>query len=102
MIAKKMLESNMNTVEIADFEEDVVEDMLKYIYTGRVESSMLPDKASNLLQIAEKYDLHVLKKECEYTLASSLTMETCADVLVLAHLHSADVLKGKVVDFNNR
>jgi speckle-type POZ protein len=99
MIAKKMLESNMNTVEIADFEEDVVEDMLKYIYTGRVESSMLPDKASNLLQIAEKYDL---KKECEYTLASSLTMETCADVLVLAHLHSADVLKGKVVDFNNR
>jgi speckle-type POZ protein len=100
MFSNKMLESSMNTVEIPDFDEEIVEGMLEYMYTGQVES--LPEKAPDLLQIAEKYDLPGLKDECEHTMAENLSVETAAEVLLMAHLYSANVLKPKVIDFINR
>ena len=40
-----------------------VEDMLKYIYGGKIEN--LEDKATKLLAAADQYDLKLLKKKCE-------------------------------------
>jgi len=95
-----MVESKINTVEITDFEDEVVAGMLEYMYTAQVES--LNEKAADLLQIAEKYDLQGLKEECEYTIAENLTVDNAAEVLVMAHLYNATLLKPKVIDFINR
>jgi speckle-type POZ protein len=100
MFTNKMLESSMNTVEIQDFDSDIVEEMLNYMYTGEVKS--LADKAPKLFQIAEKYDIPGLKKKCEYSLADNLTVENAADVLIVAHFHNAEALKAKVISFINR
>jgi len=95
-----MVEATLNSVEILDFDEDIVDGMLEYMYTAQVES--LADKAPDLLQIAEKYDLQGLKEECEHQIAENLTVENAADVLVMAHLYNASILKPKVIDFINR
>lgn len=95
-----MIESSMNTCEISDFDEDVVDGMLEFMYTGQVEG--LVDKAPDLLQIAEKYDLPGLKEECEHAMADNLSVESAAEVLLMAHLYNASVLKPKVIDFINR
>lgn len=100
MLTTPMLESVQNTIEIPDFEEDVVKAMLDYIYTGETED--LNEKAADLMQISEKYDLNGLKEDCEHAIASNLSVENAAEVLVLAHLHNATTLKGKVIDFINR
>jgi len=54
------------------------------------------------MQISEKYDLGGLKEDCELAIATNLSVENAAEVLVLAHLHNAVTLKGKVIDFINR
>ena len=95
-----MLESTQNAVEISDFEDDVVKAMLEYMYTG--ETPALSEKAPDLMQIAEKYELMGLKEDCEHAIAANLTIENAAEILVLAHLHSATKLKPKVIDFINR
>jgi speckle-type POZ protein len=100
MFGGSMVEATLNSVEIADFDEEIVAGMLEYMYTAEVDS--LHDKAPDLLQIAEKYDLEGLKEECEHTIAENLTVDNAADVLVMAHLYNASILKPKVIDFINR
>lgn len=100
MLTSGMLESAQNTVEINDFEEEVVNAMLEYMYTG--ETPSLNEKAPDLMQIAEKYDLSGLKEDCEHAIAANLTVDNCAEILVLAHLHNAAQLKPKVIEFINR
>jgi hypothetical protein len=100
MIENEMIESTTNTVDIPEFDAKVVEGMLEYIYTGKVES--LPEGAPDLLQIAEKYDLQGLKEECELAIAANLTVETAAELLILSNVFSPIVLKPKVIDFINR
>ena len=72
-----------------------VEDMLKYIYGGKIEN--LEDKATKLLAAADQYDLKLLKKKCEELLCKSLNISNCLDYLILADMHSTDILKPLVI-----
>ena len=95
-----MLESTQNVVKIDDFSDDIVKGMLDYIYTGQTGS--LPENASELLRIADKYQLLGLKEDCERAIKKNLTVENAAEILVLAHLHSAEKLKTQVMIFIER
>lgn len=99
MFHTNMIESTMNTVEIPDFDEDTVEGMLEFMYTGEVEGLVSSERATELLQIAEKYDLPGLKSDCEHTLVESLAVENAANILLMAHLYNAIALKRKVMTF---
>jgi hypothetical protein len=48
-----------------------------------------------------QYALDRLKVMCEEALCLSLSVETAADTLILADLHSADQLKAQTIDFIN-
>ena len=72
-----------------------VEDMLKYIYGGKIEN--LEEKATKLLAAADQYDLKLLKKKCEELLCKSLNISNCLDYLILADMHSTDILKPLVI-----
>ena len=69
--------------------------MLKYIYGGKIEN--LEDKATKLLAAADQYDLKLLKKKCEELLCKSLNISNCLDYLILADMHSTDILKPLVI-----
>ncbi|KAL6953836.1 hypothetical protein U1Q18_046966 [Sarracenia purpurea var. burkii] len=88
-----MLESENNRIEITDIGENVMEEMLRYIYTGNVEK--LDELAGDLLEAADKYDLGKLKTMCENALISNLSVDSAAETLALADLHHANELKSK-------
>jgi hypothetical protein len=76
-----MIEAKENTVDINDFDADVVKAMLEYIYTG--ETDDLCEKAAELMQIAEKYDLGGLKEDCEHAIATNLSVPNKHELIYL-------------------
>jgi len=81
----------------SDIEGDTVQDMLTHLYGGRIEN--MEEKAGKLLAASDQYDLRHLKRECEELVCRSLNIANCLDLLVLADLHSTDILKPHVVRF---
>lgn len=99
MLESNMTEKALNAIEITDFDDDAVEGMLDYLYTG--ETELMAERAPDLLQIAEKYDLPGLKEDCQYSISENLTVENAAEMLVLAHTYNAELLKERTIDYIN-
>ncbi|XP_033624541.1 speckle-type POZ protein-like [Asterias rubens] len=99
MFEHEMEEKKHGRVEITDVEPEVMNEILRFIYTGKAPN--LEKMADELLAAADKYALERLKVMCEDALCSNLVIENVADVLVLADLHSADQLKAVAIDFIN-
>ncbi|XP_063759806.1 speckle-type POZ protein [Eleginops maclovinus] len=84
-------------MEINDMEPDVFKEMMCFIYTGKAPN--LDKMADDLLAAADKYVLGRLKVMYKDALCTSLILESAAEILILAALHSADQLKTQSVDF---
>jgi len=92
-----MVEKATGKINIDGIESSTVEDMLKYIYGGKIDC--LEEKATKLLAAADQYDLKYLKKRCEELLCKSLNISNCLDYLILADMHSTDILKPLAIRF---
>ncbi|XP_065205301.1 speckle-type POZ protein B-like isoform X12 [Planococcus citri] len=90
-------ESELNRVEIVDINEAVVEEMLKYVYTGKCEVS--DELVEGLLAAADKYDLGRLKIMCAKKLIEGLSVENATNVLILADMHHHEDLNRKTIKF---
>ena len=97
MFMHNMKDKTLNRVEIQDVNQEVMEEMLKFIYTGK--TTNLDEIADELLAVADKYAIKLLKLLCEVSLYKNLKIENVAEVLVLADLHSSEYLKSKAFDF---
>jgi len=97
MFQSDLIEKRTNTLEIQDIEPDVFQEVLHFIYTDNVEK--LDELASALVAAADKYMLDLLKTRCEESLARNVTVENCSELLILAHLHSAQGLLKVTLDF---
>lgn len=91
MFSHNMQESRNNEVVIKDVEPDVMEELLRYIYTNKVNG--INRIAKPLLAAADKYALDSLKTVCESALISEMTVDDVADTLVLSDLHGCNHLK---------
>ena len=95
MFSNDMQETN--EVKIDDVSEDVFIEMLRFTYTGKVEN---PDVvALDLISVADKYDLKNLKNFSQQEMLKNLNVETAAKYLVLADLHSANLLKEEAIEY---
>jgi len=92
-------ESKTNKVEITDLEPDTLEQLLKFIYTDKIEDDRLTTLACGLLTAADKYNVQRLKVKCEAEICSNLDVSNAAQALVLGHLHEAKTLKRQALDF---
>jgi speckle-type POZ protein len=100
MFEHQMLEGKNNRVIIEDVDEEVMSEVLRYIYTGKSNSiDRMPDA---LMAASDKYALERLKALCEEALCNNLDIENVADTLILADLHSAVQLKQQAIDFINK
>jgi hypothetical protein len=90
-------ENKTNVIKIKDLAAPVVKEMLRFIYTDRVEN--MEELASELLIASGKYLIDLLKMKCEAFLAQSMTVENCCDLLSLAQTYSATELKKVAMDF---
>ena len=97
MFQAEMKEKESQLVVIEDFKPDVVEGMLKFIYSGTLiqgDLEMVPD----LLQASDKYQIDILKEKCESVLISNLHPESSLEFLVLSDMHGAKKLKKRALD----
>jgi speckle-type POZ protein len=58
-------ENSNNHVKIEDIEPEVFQELLRFIYTCRLNSTTMETMAAKLFIVAEKYVLKELKSECE-------------------------------------
>jgi speckle-type POZ protein len=75
-------EQSTNQVNIEDIEPDVFEELLRFIYTGRVPSEKLETMAAALFITADKYLLEELKLKCENYLLHHMSPDNCVVLLI--------------------
>ncbi|XP_071580448.1 protein roadkill-like [Temnothorax nylanderi] len=94
MLKSEMSEKQTNYVKIEDIDYETAREMLRFIYTGKVENL---GKITDLLFAAEKYELTKLKVICEKILYTWLTVENAAEIFKLADFYRADYLKAQAL-----
>ena len=97
MFTHNMKESLENNVKLVDIDVDTLEEMLCFIYNGKVKN--LKENAVNLLAAGEKYDLKELKQSCEESISLNLRVENVLDMLVTAYIHDASYLSALAMKF---
>lgn len=100
MFQHEMQERRTNRVAISDVNPQIFKELLRYIYTSKVEG--LDHVAEEMLSVSDKYCLQPLKNMCEAKMWSQLSMENSVKFLILADLHTAHHLKGAAINYINR
>ena len=99
-LAHNTLESELNTIVVKEVSAKGVEDMLKFIYTGKLPAD--PNSLTiDLLNAAEMYQIPSLKKACMENLLEGLTVPSCISTFVMVDRflpHGGEV-REKVVMF---
>lgn len=91
MFTIDMVESQTNEVLIPDTSYDTFEEMLHFIYTGRVTSTTnFSFLAMELFVAAHRYQIEDLQKMCENEILENLNEQNSAEVLDLVHLYDCD------------
>ncbi|KAJ1525826.1 hypothetical protein ONE63_009027 [Megalurothrips usitatus] len=91
MFEHDMAESKTSRVVIGDTGSDVLQQVLRYVYTGRVDH--IRELGVELLAVSDRYALARLKALCEDELAASVRPDNCLDVLAMADLYGARQLR---------
>uniref|UniRef100_A0A0N5B2C3 Speckle-type POZ protein (inferred by orthology to a human protein) n=1 Tax=Strongyloides papillosus TaxID=174720 RepID=A0A0N5B2C3_STREA len=93
MLSDKQYEPIPTIIEINGFSSEVVDEMVRYLYTGTSPNMDEDDMAYEMLEIAEKYNLKRLKFMAEESLLYNLSIEDACRCLVHSELHSSGFLK---------
>ena len=62
---KDAIENIQSRMKIIDFDSNVVSRMLKYLYIGELPEELAIENLTELLKIADKYQLELLKSDIE-------------------------------------
>ncbi|KAJ8669896.1 hypothetical protein QAD02_001155 [Eretmocerus hayati] len=97
MFEHDMQEKNKKILDIPDVEPEVMSEILRFIYAGKVESNKKLDV--ELLLAANKYGIQVLQDACEVAIAQNLNADNLNDVLTIVDLCVPNNLLEPVVSF---
>ncbi|CAL1288891.1 unnamed protein product [Larinioides sclopetarius] len=98
MLTNDMKEKNSNCIEIGDLGDDVVQQLLLFLYSDTVENLQW-GMATQLYYAADKYEVGRLKAVCSSFLLENLTPTNAGELLLLADTHSDGDLKKLTEDF---
>ncbi|GBO31830.1 Speckle-type POZ protein [Araneus ventricosus] len=93
-----MKEKNSNFIQVDDLEDDVVEQLLLFMYTDDLEN-LEWESAIKLYYAGDKYAIERLKLLCSSFLVQNLTTSAASELLLLADTHNDSFLKKVVEDF---
>ncbi|XP_033210640.1 speckle-type POZ protein-like isoform X1 [Belonocnema kinseyi] len=99
MFKHEMSEKCNSLVEIMDLTPEVVQKMLSFIYTDKVDDEVLKKTAPELLAAAEKYNLQRLKEMCAAAIHRNLAADNVLNTLKVADLYSTSNLKKVALKF---
>ena len=72
---KESVETSQSCLKITDFNSQIVSKMLKYLYSGQLSEKLANESMIELLKIAEKYQLELLKSTTQEKLISRFYFE---------------------------
>ncbi|XP_023318446.1 protein roadkill-like [Trichogramma pretiosum] len=98
MFTHDMLENKNNSVQIIDTPRNILVEMLRYIYTGEIETTE-PDTILQLLPVADKYQINNLKIKCGKILCANLSKKNAIDFLVASYKYNVKYLKEEVTNY---
>ncbi|GBL93424.1 TD and POZ domain-containing protein 2 [Araneus ventricosus] len=93
LLTPRFRESSINQIEIEDVSKDGVQEMLHFIYTGRLVDEVTEEVLCELFYAAEKYELWLLKKVCSIIAANNLNNDNVLRILSVANQHNSLKLK---------
>lgn len=96
MLRLETKESEAKSIAIDDFESDTVDNLIKYLYGQQLQESNFD---TELLRIADKYNISRLKLECEFHLVNQLSNENVADIWIHSHRCQAENLRESTINF---
>ena len=103
MFQHEMKEKVTNRVEIKDTEDQVLHEMLTFIYTGNAPNIVSMTGTQELMQglfcIAEKYELCRLKEMCADVICKHLSSSNAVNTLLLADKYSSHELREACIEF---
>ncbi|XP_039439920.1 speckle-type POZ protein-like B isoform X5 [Culex pipiens pallens] len=97
MFEHTMKEKIKSVVTIVDVEPDVFHELLRYIYTDKVQN--LTALAYQLFAAADKYDIGTLKTLCRMSILANISTENATDALKCADLHLDSEMKRHTLGF---
>ena len=92
MFQNNMTERKTKSVTIADNSPEVIEKMLQFMYSGKVDLGGNSELTGELLKAADKYELEMLKKVCEDHLCNALELKNSIKNLILGEMYGASKL----------
>ncbi|KAL3682588.1 hypothetical protein R1sor_000610 [Riccia sorocarpa] len=103
MVFRKMFNADMKekesgVVQCPDASAPVLRSMVNFCYTAEIEFTE-EAPAEEVLKIAHKYDINILKLRCEDELKNGITNENICELLVLAQKYEAKELNQAVADY---
>lgn len=87
-----MKEQKESRIDITDFDAEVIEQLLFFIYSGTVDLDQIERLASKLFAVADKYEIEGLKIICEQALIVNLKIDNIAEILQLVDKHGSETL----------
>ena len=96
MFQADMKETASGKVEIKDYSPDVIQQMIRYIYSSRpFDETDVEDREQimELLRAADQYKLDLLKEACEAKLSESLNVNNCLLSLIMGDIYNAKGLR---------
>lgn len=87
MFSHDSIEKKSGVVDVPDCDPQAMEQMLFYIYSGKVQS-MDQDCMLGLYYAADKYNVVLLKEDCAEFIKKSLSSSNICDVIQLALNHN--------------
>ncbi|XP_035219963.1 BTB and MATH domain-containing protein 43-like [Stegodyphus dumicola] len=98
MFQHPMAEATENQVTVTDVDACVMEQLLLYMYTGRINALSYP-MARDLYSAADKYAILELKDKCSEFMVLCLSTSTAIETLVLADMHNDALLRSTAISF---
>jgi speckle-type POZ protein len=102
MFQHPMKEQSTSQVKMEDIDPEVFDQLLRFIYTGRVPLDKLQTMAAGLFIAADKYLMDELKMKCENYLFSQMSPDNCVILLLHGDLNNPVEYMKKAAKFYRR
>ena len=97
MLAHDTKEAKEGKIEITDAEPETVDMFLGYLYEAKV-PSLNVEQASDLMMLADKYNVKALVNACKDFLQCNLGPDNLVQVLILGYHCKIDALKDAAIE----
>ncbi|CAL1284122.1 unnamed protein product [Larinioides sclopetarius] len=98
MLTNDMKEKNNNCIQVDDLEDDIVKQLLHFMYSDSLEN-LDWNSAVKLYYAGDKYSIEKLKFLCCSYLVDNISVSNSSELLLLADTHNDSDLKKLVEDF---